>query len=563
MSSKHDKLGLASNAKVLKVLSSYSAGNEIVHLSDKIEKINRKMKVQQRVIMITSRAIYNLDPKNVGACKRRIGLEMVRMITASSKTGQFVIHVPSEYDYFFNSSVKDEVVDVVRKNYRNVTGRELKVEVIDNPSLKEVVMSKDSKKTFDDVLGNIQRAKGKGMSKLPSLDEEGSGTLGGGSETLISERGGQISIDDFDILKVLGKGSFGKVMLVRHKQSAQIYALKVLSKELIAARKQVEHTKSERNVLQSIQHPYMVRLRFAFQTPQKLYMVMDYLNGGELFFHLKNEGRFDEDRTRVYVAEIAAALGHLHANNIIYRDLKPENILLDKEGHIAITDFGLAKEAKFKDETTNTFCGTPEYLAPEILKNKEGHIAITDFGLAKEAKFKDETTNTFCGTPEYLAPEILKSTGHGRAVDWWSLGTLMFEMLVGLPPFYSQNLNEMYANILEADVHYPKFISPDAKGLLQGFLERDPEKRLGGGESDFDEIKRHPFFAPLDWDALMKKEVPAPFKPDIKGELDISNFDEEFTSEDPVDSYLDDTGLSGATAKFEGFTFVDNSVLNR
>jgi len=496
MSSKHDKLGLASNAKVLKVLSSYSAGNEIVHLSDKIEKINRKMKVQQRVIMITSRAIYNLDPKNVGACKRRIGLEMVRMITASSKTGQFVIHVPSEYDYFFNSSVKDEVVDVVRKNYRNVTGRELKVEVIDNPSLKEVVMSKDSKKTFDDVLGNIQRAKGKGMSKLPSLDEEGSGTLGGGSETLISERGGQISIDDFDILKVLGKGSFGKVMLVRHKQSAQIYALKVLSKELIAARKQVEHTKSERNVLQSIQHPYMVRLRFAFQTPQKLYMVMDYLNGGELFFHLKNEGRFDEDRTRVYVAEIAAALGHLHANNIIYRDLKPENILLDKEGH----------------------------------------IAITDFGLAKEAKFKDETTNTFCGTPEYLAPEILKSTGHGRAVDWWSLGTLMFEMLVGLPPFYSQNLNEMYANILEADVHYPKFISPDAKGLLQGFLERDPEKRLGGGESDFDEIKRHPFFAPLDWDALMKKEVPAPFKPDIKGELDISNFDEEFTSEDPVDS---------------------------
>jgi serine/threonine protein kinase len=204
-----------------------------------------------------------------------------------------------------------------------------------------------------------------------------------------------VSRDDFILLNLIGQGSFGKVLQVQHSTTGKIYAMKVLRKEVLVARKQVSHTQSERSVLEQVSHPFIVKLHFAFQTAEKLYMILDYVNGGEVFFHLKREGRFSEARVAQYVAEIACALCHLHGQNIVYRDLKPENVLLSMTGHVVLTDFGLSKEL---DESG--------------------------------------TTSTFCGTPEYLAPEILKGHPQTPAVDWWSLGTLTFEMLTGLPPFF-------------------------------------------------------------------------------------------------------------------------------
>lgn len=328
--------------------------------------------------------------------------------------------------------------------------------------------------------------------------------------------------DDFEVIATIGKGSFGKVLQVRKKDDGVVYAMKILRKEAIIARKQVAHTKAEKSILSKIQHPFIVRLHFAFQTKDKLYMVLDFVNGGELFFHLKNSGRFPENRVKFYSAEIVCAIAHLHSLGIVYRDLKPENILLDSEGHICITDFGLSKEIK-----------------------------------------PDEGTHTFCGTPEYLAPEVLKGQGHGTAVDWWSLGTLIYEMLTGLPPFYSQNINMMYQKILNAELKFPSHVSPAAQDLLTGLLTRDPEKRLGNGSDGYGAIKKHPFFSEIDWDKLEKKEIEPPFKPGVRSKTDISQIDTMFTGEKAVDSVVENSTLTDAKdAHFDGFTYVSNNVLD-
>lgn len=338
--------------------------------------------------------------------------------------------------------------------------------------------------------------------------------------TIFSKNKQTVTKDDFELLTVIGKGSFGKVMQVRKKDDGKIYAMKVLRKDTIIARKQVSHTKSEKNILMKIQHPFIVNLNYAFQTKDKLYMILDYINGGELFFHLKKEGRFAENRVKMYAAEIASALDHLHNLDIVYRDLKPENILLDSEGHICITDFGLSKQ----------------------IETSEG-------------------THTFCGTPEYLAPEVLKGQGHGTAVDWWSLGTLLFEMLTGLPPFYAQNVNVMYTKILSGELKFPPYISDNAKSLLEGLLTRDPEKRLGSNGGT--EVKHHPWFGDIDWEKLVRKEIDPPFKPKVKGVDDISQIDPTFTRERAIDSVPDPSVLSDSVqGNFEGFTYVAESVLN-
>lgn len=341
----------------------------------------------------------------------------------------------------------------------------------------------------------------------------------GGNET--------VTKDDFELMTVIGKGSFGKVMQVKKKGSGEIYAMKVLRKEAIIARKQVAHTKAEKSILQKIQHPFIVKLHYAFQTKDKLYMILDYVNGGELFYHLKKEGRFKEDRVRFYAAEIASAIAHLHSLEIIYRDMKPENILLTSEGHVVITDFGLSKE-----------------IDPE------------------------EGTHTFCGTPEYLAPEILKGQGHSFGVDWWSLGTLIYEMLTGLPPFYSQNINIMYQKILNGELRFPSYISNEAKSLLTQLLNRDPAKRLGvptKSQPDRDDVRQHEFFKDIDWKKLEEKKIDPPFKPKVKSTTDTSQIDTVFTAEKPQDSLVQE-GLSETMSRehnFDGFTFSGESALDK
>jgi len=288
--------------------------------------------------------------------------------------------------------------------------------------------------------------------------------------------------------------------------------MKVLKKEVVVRENMIGHTKAEKNILQEIDHPFIVKLHFAFQTDEKLYLVLDFLSGGELFFHLSENTKFDVPRARFYAAEIVLALSHLHSKDIIYRDLKPENAVLDSKGHVVLTDFGLAK------------------------------TQVNDA----------RATYTFCGTPEYLAPEILKGQGHGKAVDWWSLGVLLFEMIVGLPPFYSENINDMYDLILKSELKFPQNVPADARDLLQGLLERDDKKRLGSLSPDAREIKNHRFFAGIDWDRLFRREVTPPFIPQIKDD-DTKYFDQEFTGEAPQDSVAD--VFHDTESSFDGFEF--------
>jgi serine/threonine protein kinase len=283
----------------------------------------------------------------------------------------------------------------------------------------------------------------------------------------------------------------GKVFLVREIKTGQMFALKVLRKDNIVKRNQVEHTKTERSVLGYVNHPFIVGMNMAFQSKHKLYFVLDYCAGGELFFHLGKLGKFPEHRACFYAAEIILAISHVHTLDIIYRDLKPENVLLDAMGHIRLTDFGLSKEG----------------------------ISSSSSG-----------ANSFCGTPEYLAPEILNRQGHGRAVDWWSLGALLYEMLTGLPPFYCQDRERLFEKIRKSDLNYPASLSTNAKSILRGLLTKNPDKRLGSGPNDADDIKRHPFFSSINWDRLMRGEVKPPWTPQIAGSQDTSQFDKEFTS---------------------------------
>ncbi|XP_067585604.1 RAC-gamma serine/threonine-protein kinase isoform X3 [Pseudorca crassidens] len=274
------------------------------------------------------------------------------------------------------------------------------------------------------------------------------------------------TMNDFDYLKLLGKGTFGKVILVREKASGKYYAMKILKKEVIIAKDEVAHTLTESRVLKNTRHPFLTSLKYSFQTKDRLCFVMEYVNGGELFFHLSRERVFSEDRTRFYGAEIVSALDYLHSGKIVYRDLKLENLMLDKDGHIKITDFGLCKEG------------------------------ITDAA----------TMKTFCGTPEYLAPEVLEDNDYGRAVDWWGLGVVMYEMMCGRLPFYNQDHEKLFELILMEDIKFPRTLSSDAKSLLSGLLIKDPNKRLGGGPDDAKEIMRHSFFSGVNWQDVYDKK---------------------------------------------------------
>lgn len=316
--------------------------------------------------------------------------------------------------------------------------------------------------------------------------------------------------------------------------------MKVLQKKVIVQKKEVAHTLGERNILvrtAMADSPFIVGLKFSFQTPTDLYLVTGYMSGGELFWHLQKEGRFNEGRAKFYIAELILALQHLHQHDIVYRDLKPENILLDANGHIALCDFGLSKANLTKNDTTNTFCGTTEYLAPEVLLDEHGYT---------------------------------------KMVDFWSLGVLVFEMCCGWSPFYAEDTQQMYKNIAFGKVRFPRdALSTEGRNFVKGLLNRNPKHRLGAID-DAEEIKAHPFFSDIDWVALSKKNIVPPFKPKVKSVLDTSNFDPEFTNALQNSESLNaraaqlaagampaSTPLSpGMQANFKGFTFVDESSIH-
>jgi p90 ribosomal S6 kinase len=324
----------------------------------------------------------------------------------------------------------------------------------------------------------------------------------------------------FELLKVLGEGSFGKVFLVRKVVGAdngRLYAMKVLKKATLKVRDR-HRTKMERNILVDVEHPFIVKLHYAFQTAGKLYLILDFLRGGDLFSRLSKEVMFTEEDVKFYLAELALALNHLHSLGIIYRDLKPENVLLDADGHIALTDFGLSK-----------------------LPLEEGKAY------------------SFCGTVEYMAPEVVNRKGHSFAADWWSFGVLMFEMLTGSLPFQGSNRRDTMTQILKAKLGMPANLSSEAQSLLRALFKRNPANRLGAGPGGVEDLKKHEFFATIDFDALLAKKIRPPFQPAVCGP-DDAYFDSEFTSKTPRDS----PGVpasANAHELFRGFSFVAPCLL--
>uniref|UniRef100_H3AQU0 Ribosomal protein S6 kinase alpha-5 n=1 Tax=Latimeria chalumnae TaxID=7897 RepID=H3AQU0_LATCH len=324
--------------------------------------------------------------------------------------------------------------------------------------------------------------------------------------------------------------AYGKVFLVRKVSGhdvGKLYAMKVLKKAAIVQKaKTTEHTKTERQVLEHIrQSPFLVTLHYAFQTDTKLHLILDYVSGGEMFTHLYQRDHFTEDEVRIYIGEIILALEHLHKLGIVYRDIKLENILLDSDGHVVLTDFGLSKEF------------------------------LTD---------EKERTYSFCGTIEYMAPEIIRGKmGHGKSVDWWSLGILMFELLTGASPFTLEGEKntqvEVSRRILKGNPPFSSEIGPMARDLLQKLLIKDPKRRLGSGPRGAEEIKLHPFFKGLNWEDLAAKKIPAPLKPEIRNEMDVSNFAEEFTQMDPT--YSPATTPQSTDRIFQGYSFIAPSIL--
>jgi len=307
---------------------------------------------------------------------------------------------------------------------------------------------------------------------------------------------------DFEFVKVLGRGAFAKVYLVRGKGSNRDkwYALKAYNKQAIVQKNQAQYIHTEKAALQACSdHPYIVTLYFAFQSQDRLFLVMDYCGGGDLLSALTRKKAFTEPEAAFYIGEIALALSHLHSKNIVFRDLKPENVVMDLEGHCLLTDFGISKEG-IKDHTS---------------------------------------ANTFCGSPMYLAPEMLSRSGHGFALDWYSVGALLFELLTGLPPFYTNDKKQLFHNILRGHLVIPEYLSPPARDLIQRLLARDPKQRLGSGPRGDREIFDHPFFAGIDWEKMKARQLQPPFRPkvspDAEGMPDTSNFPQAFTDQEISD----------------------------
>uniref|UniRef100_A0ABD2WU60 protein kinase C n=1 Tax=Trichogramma kaykai TaxID=54128 RepID=A0ABD2WU60_9HYME len=370
----------------------------------------------------------------------------------------------------------------------------------------------------------------------------GEAGAGGGDESALDEIAGaegandrQYSLSDFELIRVIGRGSYAKVLMVELKATKRIYAMKVIKKSLVTDDEDIDWVQTEKHVFETASnHPFLVGLHSCFQTPSRLFFVIEFVRGGDLMFHMQRQRRLPEEHARFYAAEISLALNFLHTKGIIYRDLKLDNVLLDHEGHVKLTDYGMCKEGVREGDTTATFCGTPNYIAPEILRGEE----------------------------------------YGFSVDWWALGVLLYEMLAGRSPFdiagASENPDQntedyLFQVILQKTIRIPRSLSVKAASVLKGFLSKEPAERLGCGRSPnaFLEIMTHPFFKPIDWEMLEQKQVTPPYRPRLDSDRDLANFPPEFTDE-PVHLTPDDPRAIDRIdqSEFEGFEYVNPLLMS-
>jgi serum/glucocorticoid-regulated kinase 2 len=543
---------------------------------------------QERYLILTSMHVYNFKKKKV---RRKINIREIGAIILSEKsTNELVLHVPKEYDYRYNLDTRKEFVDILKLRYANLeSDLTLKIySVAENLKIYTTTLNdkkyglyklpEESKRLRDEeIAGSRQMEEEKELERKLELaqkeleahmitDDKDDNTISdifelsnsrdseGGSFQVdlvndededfdideLKEHGSlllfasmtaecKITLDDFDIISILGKGAFGKVYLTKMKENGQLYAIKTIRKDVVIETDQIDAVNLERDILLNCDHPFLVGMDFVFQSDLRLYFVMQFVEGGELYKHFLSNKRFPEEIVKFYAVQIVLSIGHLHTQGIIHRDLKLENILIDKGGYLKIIDFGLAK----------------------ILK-------------------EDETTKTLCGTPEYLAPEMITQGGHDKNVDWWALGVLIYEMLIGVTPFYNRNRAVMMSKIQKSKIVFPhkkKYnieYSDEVKEIICLLLAKKKERRLGS-KNGAAEILEHPWFKVIDTTHILERNIKPPFIPDIaKGEEDkyYSHNKDKFNMHetyipkptvDVVEKYQD---------KFEGFDKGKNKKLD-
>ena len=516
--------------------------DEDIQFSDKVNKINKNGWKQGRILLLTNKAIYNLKKTQL---KRRIDYKTVMGITLSSVSDEFVIHCEDiDYDYHYISPKKKMIVEIISKNYKPIKEEELKLFEVGIKNLNTFVTTKKEKEKQQ----KLTRMPNKGQIKVEDY------LYGNKSKTdvnIIQNKDGKnkpnafinvkVEYNDFDIISVIGRGSVGKIVLVKYKKDGKYYIMKSMRKDQLISENIIDNILVERNILIEGNCEFLLTLSYFFQTPERIYYVCPFIKGGDLFHKLKTDIFFKEDLARFYAAQVAVALQHLHEMDITYRDLKPENILIDEDGYIKLCDFGSSIVLRGTDKEMN-----------------------------------------FAGSPEYAAPEMITYSGHNFMCDWWSLGILIYEMLYGKTPFFNMDKSRMFDLINTGSISYPKFIqiegedkprnykvSDDAKNLISKLLVKDPGERLG--KKGLDEIRKHPFFSGINFDDLKKKKIKVPFKPTIpKDEKKITcNFDEEYLnleiSESPIGQWVNDKEYENQFNNFnnletagDGFEVVDN-----
>ena len=514
----YDLLSWSQDKDIKKIIN-----GEKIYYSDFIYRITLFGLNNERIILLTNKNIYCLKSKTL---KSKFQYSEIIGITMSKTSNEFILHLNiDDQDFNFTSKNKNLLISQICKLYQNSTKKILKLcEAVDK-NMKQYITSKKDKKNSTSTtkmdnkllidtkkfIQDHSKVNMKQIEKEKILKKKRVGTIFSTHQTIKN-----VGVNDFKLIKVIGRGSYGKVCLVQFIKTNDLYAMKSLKKNVLLDEDQVESTLLEKDILQSINYPFLVGMEFCFQTEERVYFVLPFIQGGELFKHLRQNKYFPEEKVKFYAAIIGLSLEYLHKKGIVYRDIKPENILIDKDGYLKLIDFGMAK----------------------ILK-------------------KGENTNSFCGTPEYLAPEIITGEGYNIMADWWSYGTLVYEMLFGMPPFFCENVEKMFELITKSELRFPKKlkISEEAKDFLVKLLTKNQKERFGinGG---FEEIKKHQFFKGIDFKAIESKKVKAPFKPVLEDSFDVRNFDEEFTSEDLASSEITDASIEFIKKnqeKFEGF----------
>ena len=519
--SEYDFLNLAQNHSVTTNITR----DEEIQFSDKIDKINKYNWSQERIIIITNKAIYNLKKLTL---KRRIDLKILIGITISKTSEEFVLHCKDiDYDYQYSSPRRKIIIEIITKNYEMILNEELNLYEITDKSLKDYVTLKSEKEkqnTYTRMPKNTKRLDIKdylfGNQSKTEIDSSK-------NTTQIKPKFKNIKVnkDDFDIIKVIGRGYIGKVYLVKYKKNGKYYAMKMMRKDQILSEELKDNILLEKNILMEAQCDFILSLSFFYQTQERMYFITPFLQGGDLYHKLKTDFIFDEDLVKFYSAQIAIALQYLHDFGIVYRDLKPENILLDEDGYIKLCDFGASVKL---------------------------HGTEKDFN--------------FAGSPEYASPEMISYQGHTAMTDWWSLGILIYEMLYGFTPFFNLDKDRMYELIINGSISFPEYfkdkngekeivykVSDEAKSLINKLLEKDPGSRLG--REGLEEIKKEPFFYGIYFDDLNKKRNKALFIPEINKNDIINNFDEEYINldvdESPVENWINNDEYTDSFQNFE------------